>query len=99
MKKLSSHISWERSPQPKYTTLKIKVNKQLWISNWYNIVAPKGTNNMKFLKSRTLWTLLFMVLFNGFQAIESSIPQELFLLINTVLAGLAGYFRIDARIK
>jgi len=54
---------------------------------------------MKYLRSRTVWTAIIMFLFNGLQAIEQSIPQDLFVVINGLLTLAIGYFRINAKVK
>ena len=54
---------------------------------------------MKYLRSRTLWTAIVMFLFNGLQAIEQSIPQDLYIAINGLLTIAIGYFRINAQVK
>ena len=53
----------------------------------------------KWLKSRTIWTLVFIFVLNGFQAIQGSIPPEIAIVVNAVLTALAMYFRIDARVR
>lgn len=54
---------------------------------------------MKFLKSRTVWTAIIAFLFNGFQALEQSIPSDLFIAINGLFAIAISYFRINAVVK
>jgi hypothetical protein len=49
------------------------------------------------IKSRTLWTLIFQIAFNGFQAIESSIPADIFVLVNMILGAIAMYFRVNLK--
>lgn len=60
---------------------------------------PKGYSIMKYLKSRTVITAVVMFLFNGLQAIEQSIPQDLYIAINGLLTIAIGYFRINTRVK
>jgi hypothetical protein len=48
-------------------------------------------------KSRTFWTLIFQIAFNGFQAVEGSIPADLFVLVNMILGAVAMYFRINLK--
>jgi hypothetical protein len=57
------------------------------------------TKAMKYLKSRTVLTLVFMIVLNGFQSIESTIPAETFVLVNAVLSALAVYFRVNPKVK
>jgi hypothetical protein len=49
----------------------------------------------KSLKSRTVWTAIVIFLFNGFQAIEGSIPSDVYMIVNGVLALAIGYFRAN----
>lgn len=49
------------------------------------------------LKSRTILTIIAMFIIGGFQAIEGTIPENVYLLINGVLSLLAIYFRVNLR--
>lgn len=51
----------------------------------------------KILKSRTIWTLLFLIAFNVFNAIVDVIPVLWATIISTVLATIAAYFRINTK--
>jgi hypothetical protein len=46
------------------------------------------------LKSRTIWTLVFMFVFNGFAAISGQLDPQVVTLINVLLTTLAGYFKL-----
>jgi len=54
---------------------------------------------MQWIKSRTLWTLVFMFAFNGWNAISGSFDPNISLFINAIFTALAGHFRIDARVQ
>lgn len=54
---------------------------------------------MNWIKSRTLWTLVFMFSFNGWNAISASVDPTVTLLINAAFTALAGHFRINARVN
>lgn len=54
---------------------------------------------MKWIYSRTIWTLVFMFVFNGWTAISGEFDPNIALVVNAILAALAGYFRIEARVK
>jgi hypothetical protein len=47
------------------------------------------------LKSRTIWTLVFMFVFNGFAAISGQLDPQVVTLINVLLTTLAGYFKLN----
>jgi len=49
----------------------------------------------KALKSRTVWTLVFMVVLDVVSVYGSLLSPELLVLVNTVLATLAGYFKLQ----
>lgn len=49
------------------------------------------------VQSRTVWTILAMVIVNGVPSITGMLPQEYLPLINLVLGTLAAYFRINRR--
>lgn len=50
---------------------------------------------MKFLKSRTLWTLAFAFAFNGFQAVSGEFSPEVVLSVNAVFTILASIFKLQ----
>ena len=54
---------------------------------------------MKWLQSRTLWTLAFLFVFNGWNAISGAVDPQIALVVNTLLTALAGWFRIDVRVN
>jgi len=54
---------------------------------------------MKWLQSRTVWTLVLTAVLGAVQATQSYFDPSVYALINTVLLAIAGYFRIDARVK
>lgn len=47
------------------------------------------------VKSRTVWTVVAMVLVNGITSIQSMIPAQYLPIVNGVLGLLAVYFRIN----
>ena len=49
----------------------------------------------KLLRSRTFWTVIVMFLLGGLQAVSQFMPNELYAFINTILLGLAGYFKLN----
>ena len=53
----------------------------------------------KMLHSRTLWTLVFMVVTNVVGTMSGVLSPDLLVLVNTVLAALAAYFRINTSVK
>lgn len=53
---------------------------------------------MKWLQSRTVWTLALTAVLGAIQAFEPVMDAELYTLINSVLLALAAYFRINARV-
>jgi len=54
---------------------------------------------MKYLKSRTVWTAVVLVLINGIPAIRELIPVDIQPAVDSILALLAIYFRINPRVK
>lgn len=48
---------------------------------------------MKYLKSRTILSAVFLFLLGGFQAVTEFLPAEIFFLIEGVLVALIAYFR------
>jgi len=50
---------------------------------------------IKALKSRTVWTIIFIFVFNGFQAVQGSFSPEVVLIVNALLSLTATYFRIN----
>lgn len=54
---------------------------------------------MKFLKSRTVWTVVLMFLVGGVSGIKDVIPADFMPYINGLLAIAAIYFRTHARVK
>ena len=53
---------------------------------------------MEYLKSRTVWTLIVLVLVNSIEANKSFIPDNFEPIIDSVLALLAIYFRSHPRV-
>lgn len=51
----------------------------------------------KILKSRTIWTLLFLIVFNAFNSASGLIDQSIFSIINSIMLTVAMYFRIDTK--
>jgi hypothetical protein len=47
------------------------------------------------LKSRTVWTIVFMVVTNIVSLLSGILSQEALTLINTVLGALAVYFKLN----
>ena len=58
-----------------------------------------GLNMMKYLKSRTVWTVVFMFALNIVQAFEQSIPSDTYMLVNGLLTTLAVYFRVNPQVQ
>ncbi len=54
---------------------------------------------MKWLQSRTLWTLVLTAVVGAIQATQSYFDPATYTLINTVLLAIAGYFRINVRVQ
>lgn len=52
---------------------------------------------MKYLKSRTVWTLVAIFVFNGLQAIQPEVSVELQSTVNVILSLLAAFFRVTPR--
>lgn len=50
---------------------------------------------LKTIKSRTFWTIVVMFVIGGVQAVEPIMPNGLYLLISSVLASLATYFKLN----
>jgi len=46
-------------------------------------------------KSRTVWTVIAMVIVNGVPSVAGMIPEAYVPLVNMVLGVLAAYFRIN----
>lgn len=53
---------------------------------------------LRWLKSRTLWTGVVIILINGVPAAQDLIPVQYVPLINGILAILAIYFRVNPRV-
>lgn len=49
------------------------------------------------LRSRTVWTVVFTFVFNGFAAISGQLPAEVVTITNFILTGLVTYFRLNAK--
>jgi len=49
----------------------------------------------KALKSRTVWTLVFMVVIDIVAVFGNLLSPEVLLLVNTLLTTLAGYFKLN----
>jgi len=56
------------------------------------------TKILKALKSRTVYTILFTFVFNGFAAISGQLPAEVVTVVNFILTALATYFRLNAKV-
>ena len=54
---------------------------------------------IKASKSRTVWTVVFMVVANIVNALAGVVSPEVLTLINTVLGALTVYFRITPNVK
>ena len=50
---------------------------------------------MKLLKSRTVWTLAFAFVTNGFMAIQGNFDPTLVLVINGLFSVAAAFFKIN----
>jgi hypothetical protein len=57
------------------------------------------TKLSKILKSRTILTLVFMVIADVISVYGNLLTTEQLLLVNTILAGVAGYFRVNYQVK
>lgn len=60
---------------------------------WYNWLMLKALK--KALYSRTVWTLVFMVVTNVVASLTGVVSEDVLVLVNTVLAALAGYFKLS----
>lgn len=49
----------------------------------------------KAMKSRTVWTILFLFFLNGINSISSEISPDVMAVINPVLGLLAIYFKVS----
>jgi hypothetical protein len=47
------------------------------------------------LKSRTVQTLVFMFVFNGFAAISGQLDPQVVTIVNALLTTVAGYFKLN----
>jgi hypothetical protein len=54
---------------------------------------------IKSAKSRTVWTVVFMVVANIVNALAGVVSPEVLTLINTILGALTVYFRISPNVK
>ena len=50
------------------------------------------------LTSRTVWTIIAMVIVNGVPTVTGMLPAEYLPFINLVLGGIATYFRVNPRV-
>jgi len=50
---------------------------------------------MKYLKSRTVWAIVFTFIFNGFQAVQGSMNPDVYVVINGLLGFVAIYFKVN----
>lgn len=48
-------------------------------------------------KSRTVWVVIIALALSTLQTVHDLLPEDLFLLIESVLSALAIYFRVNAR--
>jgi hypothetical protein len=53
------------------------------------------TQLLKILKSRTVWTVIFTFIFNGFAAISGTLPAEVVTTVNLILGVIATYFKMS----
>jgi hypothetical protein len=53
----------------------------------------------KALKSRTVWTVVFMVVANIVNVLAGVVSPEVLALINTILGAVTVYFRIQPSVK
>ena len=49
------------------------------------------------LKSRTVWTVILMVVINGVSSVQSELPVNSLPYVNAVLGILAAYFRVNPK--
>jgi hypothetical protein len=49
----------------------------------------------KAIRSRTVWTLVFMVVANIVASLSGVVSEDVLVLVNTVLAALATYFKLS----
>jgi hypothetical protein len=52
-------------------------------------------NIKKIFKSRTILVLVFLIIFNGVQAMTESFDPNTYAIVNSILVTIAGYFRIN----
>lgn len=50
---------------------------------------------MNALKSRTVWTLIFAFITNGFIAIQGDIDPTVVIIVNGIFTTIATYFKIN----
>jgi hypothetical protein len=50
------------------------------------------------LSSRTVWTVVVMVIVNGVPAVTSMVPETYVPVVNLALGILAAYFRVNPRV-
>ena len=48
----------------------------------------------KAIRSRTVWTLVFIVITNVVNSLTGVLSPDLLVLVNTILVALAGYFKL-----
>ncbi len=46
------------------------------------------------LKSRTVWTVIFMFIMGGLQAVSEFLPTNVFVFVNGILSVMAVYFKL-----
>jgi len=53
--------------------------------------------NYSLFRSKTFWTLVFIFLFNGYNAISGQIPAAASVVVNLIFTGLASVFLHSTR--
>jgi hypothetical protein len=76
---------------------KVRVGLAKFVEILYNISMLKLLN--KAIRSRTVWTVVFMVVANIVNALAGVVSPEVLTLINTLLGALTVYFRITPSVK
>jgi hypothetical protein len=64
---------------------------------WYNISMMELI--IKSAKSRTVWTIVFIVVTNIVSSLTGVVSPDVLALVNTILGALAVYFRITPSVK
>ncbi|MDI6788487.1 MAG: hypothetical protein QME51_08965 [Planctomycetota bacterium] len=55
--------------------------------------------NLKFLRSRTVWTIVVLFIVNGFEGVRELLPGNWLPTVDFFLSAAAIYFRMNPRVK